>query len=207
MSLWGDNPRYSIGAIRNAELAEKHFPDWKVRIYHDDRVSNNHLKILSEYSSVELYNFTEHRNISPAFWRFFAAFETDDTVMISRDTDSRLSEREKKCVDNWLTRPESYSIIRDHVRHYDFPMLAGMWGHKGKMSIDTFNVMLEYAKHDYYTSDQVFLREVIWEAAKSDSLIFGLNEDKIFNSERKSILPHFVGQGYDENEQPIYPVE
>ena len=32
-SLWGDNPKYTIGAIRNAELVKSLYPGWKARFY------------------------------------------------------------------------------------------------------------------------------------------------------------------------------
>ena len=32
-SLWGDNPIYTIGAIKNAELAKEIYPDWTCRYY------------------------------------------------------------------------------------------------------------------------------------------------------------------------------
>ena len=32
-SLWGDNPTYTQGAIRNAELSKEIYPDWICRYY------------------------------------------------------------------------------------------------------------------------------------------------------------------------------
>ena len=32
-SLWGDDPKYTIGAIRNAELAKTVYPGWVPRFY------------------------------------------------------------------------------------------------------------------------------------------------------------------------------
>ena len=31
--LWGDLPKYNVGAIRNAELAQKIYPDWICRFH------------------------------------------------------------------------------------------------------------------------------------------------------------------------------
>ena len=31
--LWGDNPKYTIGAIENAKLAKTIYPDWTCRFY------------------------------------------------------------------------------------------------------------------------------------------------------------------------------
>ena len=33
MSLWGRDRRYTVGAMRNAELGRRYFPGWKIRIY------------------------------------------------------------------------------------------------------------------------------------------------------------------------------
>ena len=34
-SLWGDNPKYTIGAMRKAELAATWYKGWKCRFYCD----------------------------------------------------------------------------------------------------------------------------------------------------------------------------
>ena len=207
ISLWGDNPRYSIGAIRNAELGKKFFPEWNIFIYYDSSVQSKYIEKLKAFENVRLINCDELAEVSPYFWRFFSLFESEDNIVLIRDADSRLSLREKWCVDKWLISNENYSIIRDHVRHYDFPMLAGMWGHKGKLPEELFVKMLEYAKKTYYTVDQEYLKNCVWEYAEYDSCIVGISENKQFYDTRKEILPHFVGQGYDENGEPIYPVE
>ena len=48
------------------------------------------------------------------FWRFHPAGETDVDVMISRDTDSRLSAREVAAVQEWLSSAADVHIMRDH---------------------------------------------------------------------------------------------
>ena len=207
ISLWGDNPRYSVGAIRNAELGRKIFPEWNIFIYYNSSVQSKYIEELKAFENVRLINCDDLREVSPYFWRFFSLFENEDNFVLIRDADSRLSLREKWCVDKWLTSGENYNIIRDHVRHYDFPMLAGMWGHKGKLPEELFVKMLEYAKKTYYTIDQEYLKNCVWEYAEYDCCIVGISENKEFYDTRKEILPHFVGQGYDENDEPIYPVE
>lgn len=206
ISLWGNNPRYSIGAIKNAELAKQYFPDWRVRIYYRSDVLEEHLNILKTFDNVDLLDYTDN-SIAPCFWRFYSLFESPENVVLLRDSDSRLSQREKLCVDSWLISDKKYLIIRDHIRHYDFPILAGMWGYTGKMSSRYLEEMLKYGNKDFYTIDQIYLKEVVWLEASFNSLIFGIIENEEFLDSRDSILPHFVGQGYDENETPIYPIE
>lgn len=204
-SLWGKNKRYSIGAIKNAELAEELFAEWKLKIFFSG-VNPEILKKLKKFNNVEMIDCS-NKTISPYFWRFFPFFDSEDNITLSRDCDSRLSEREKKCVDIWENNQQSCMIIRDHIRHYDFPILAGMWGYKGKLSGDIYKMMLKYSQYDFYTNDQIFLRDIIFPVVKEDTKYFGIIEDNNFLSERIKILPNFVGQGYDEFDVPIYPVE
>ena len=49
--------------------------------------------------------------------------------MISRDLDSRFSDREKFAVQEWLNSNKSHHIMRDHP-HHDFEVLGGLWGSK-----------------------------------------------------------------------------
>jgi len=107
-SLWGTNPRYTIGAIRNAELAKVIYPDWLCRFYTGDDVPKNitdHLLALD--AEVIDMNGTGWNGM---FWRFLAA--DSDNIIISRDTDSRLNQREKFAVDEWLNSPwEPYFLL------------------------------------------------------------------------------------------------
>ena len=35
-SLWGDDAKYWVGALRNIELARKLYPGWQIRFYIDE---------------------------------------------------------------------------------------------------------------------------------------------------------------------------
>jgi hypothetical protein len=81
-------------------------------------------------------------------------------------------------------------------------MLAGMWGMKGRMDDEILPIMEKYAQHHFYTSDQIFLKDVVWNIAEHDSIIHGfLDTDWMKETRDKN---HFIGQGYDENNTPLY---
>lgn len=40
MSLWGDSPKYTFGALRNAQLVPVFFPDWRLRVYVEKPLSS-----------------------------------------------------------------------------------------------------------------------------------------------------------------------
>ena len=133
MSVWGNDPSYSIGAIKNAQIAKKLFPDWMCRIFVNETVPTYYINDMLKLTNVELAQ-VDRKNVFGAYWRFYSMFQNEDDIVISRDSDSRLSERELRCVNEWIQIDKKFSIIRDHYSHYDWPMLAGMWGMKGKMS-------------------------------------------------------------------------
>jgi len=203
ISLWGNNPRYCIGAIKNSKLAKEIYPDWEYRVYYDNTVPEGTINELMENGTNII--LVKDSLLSGAFWRFFAA-ESEESIVICRDADSRLSQREKQCVDDWLNSDKKYSIIRDHVRHYDFPMLAGMWGVRGGLSEAKIKSIYHFETLYYYTVDQIYLSEYVWKEARYDCYISGIIETTQFKESRELVNVDFVGQGYDENENPIYPI-
>ncbi len=101
-SLWGDNPKYTIGAIENAKLAKTIYPDWVCRFYVGTSTPDEIWDELYDMDNTEMINMDIDGDWSGMFWRFYPASENDVDVFIVRDTDSRLSNREKEAVNEWL---------------------------------------------------------------------------------------------------------
>jgi hypothetical protein len=99
-SLWGTNQKYTYGAIKNADLALTVYPDWICRYYIGNSVPNEVLQELGNRKNVEIVQMNEEGSWNSMFWRFIPICEDDTEIMISRDCDSRLSMREKLCVDD-----------------------------------------------------------------------------------------------------------
>jgi len=197
MSIWGTQDRYRIGALKNIALAENLFPDWEVYLYTDDNSwieEKRNLKVFLVHDS----------KLSGWFWRFIPFFEIEGYVL-SRDADSRLTAREKRAIDEWIQSGKAFSIIRDHVRHFDFPMLAGMWGAKAPLPLEIHQKLQLYGRNNYYLADQQFLAEEIWPLACHDAFIHEMNTGW-FKSTRGT-NKNFVGQGYNEYDNPLYPQE
>ena len=60
-------------------------------------------------------------------WRFFPTLDPQVDILLSRDLDSRISQREVDAVTEWLESEKPVHVMRDHPGH-DTPMLGGMWG-------------------------------------------------------------------------------
>lgn len=204
-SLWGNNPKYTIGAIRNAELAATIYPTWKTRFYIASSVPNQIIYALEDIDNVEIILKNSAGDWTGMFWRFEAAFDDKVSVAIFRDTDSRVSLREKHAVDEWLASDKLFHVMRDHPYH-QFPILGGMWGVKKSPKFD-LKVMLESfitskASNNYGT-DYNFLGSVLYPLIKdNDCLVHDpFFDKKSFPKPRNDF--EFVGQVFDENENII----
>ena len=198
LSVWGTNIRYLLGALKNAKLAETLFPEWLVFLYISE-------ESYFYFKNISLSNTTiiliKNDMLDGSFWRFYPFFEHDGYVL-SRDADSRLSLREKRVADEWIVSGKTFSIIKDHPRHFDFPMLAGMWGARTPLDESLKSRMLSYTGRHNYLIDQEFLSREIWPIASQNCFIHSMMDSSWF-SESRSII-NFIGQGYDDKDQPIY---
>jgi hypothetical protein len=128
-SLWGDLPLYTVGAISNAKQAKEIYPGWICRFYlHEPSVPQWVVEELKKQDNVEIVFYNDEIGWGGMLYRFYPATEDDVEVMLSRDTDSRLSAREKACVDQWLnTTDKNLHVIRDACVHQS-QMMGGLWG-------------------------------------------------------------------------------
>jgi hypothetical protein len=197
-SLWGKDPKYTIGAVRNAEIAKEIYPGWTCRFYTGDDVSEDIENQLID-NGAEVCKM-DGSSWNGMFWRFFAA--GGPHVMISRDTDSRLGPREKSAVDEWLASDKDFHIMRDHPYHAT-EILGGMWGVRNGLLKGIKDMIANYHTGVYdnkYQVDQNFLREIIYPLVKDHSIVHDeYFERKPFPTPREN-LQDFVGQVYDENE-------
>ena len=205
-SLWGDKPIYNVGAIRNSELWKEIYPDWQMVVYYDNTVPLDTIERL-ESNGVDCYDMTD-KNLYGMFWRFFAVGLPDSEYCSFRDCDSRISEREKKSVDEWIESGKSLHVMRDHPYH-GIPygndrigILGGMWGIKSDVlplidMIDKFRKDKELS----YGSDQTFLKTIY------NVLI----DDRYTNDDFFEKIPftisringRFIGERIDENNNPV----
>jgi hypothetical protein len=92
-SLWGDHPMYWVGALKNIELTKKYFPGWICRFYIDDKSKKELIETIKG-DDVEIVLVNSKDSYHGMFWRFWAAEDPEVDIFLSRDCDSRFSERE-----------------------------------------------------------------------------------------------------------------
>ena len=197
-SVWGTNPKYTVGAVKNAKLAQTLFPDWICRFYIGQSTisgSKRVMKELRKLNNVEIIEMNEEGDWTGMFWRFLPASDPEVDVMISRDTDSRLTVREKFVVEQWFESDKSFHIIRDHPFH-SAKIMGGMWGARGEILFDMSELIDEYKKGDFWQVDQNFLSEIVFDKIKDDCFVhdeFFSNNPIDFPRENYE----FIGQVFD----------
>lgn len=130
-SLWGEKSVYNMGAILNAEIAEKEWPGWTCRFYVAPDVPEPVVENLDVRENVEVIRMSKDDGWRGMFWRFLAAEDPDVDVMLSRDADSRLHIRDKAAVEEWLESDKKFHIMRDNCQH-GWRICGGLWGCRGK---------------------------------------------------------------------------
>lgn len=202
-SLWGRDETYTIGAIKNAELALTVYPEWRCRFYVGASVPSKIIKKLKSFEHCDVVLMEEDGDWNAMLWRFLPAGEEGVDVMISRDCDSRLNSREKAAVDEWLKSDKGFHIMRDHPYHTT-EILGGMWGVKSGILTDMSYHIDKFTKGNYWQVDQDFLKQVVHPNISFDCMVHDpFFEKQPFPKKRKGNL--FVGQAFDKNDRPLHP--
>ena len=110
--LYGNNLRYTGGAIENAKLAKVYFPGWTCRYYVTSDVS---AEVKNELTSqgAELVDIPPGEGLSAGmFYRFLIAVDDKVDRYIIRDVDSHLNARDRIAVEEWIRSGEKIHIVR-----------------------------------------------------------------------------------------------
>ena len=205
-SLWGNQPIYNVGTIRNAELMKTIYPNWKMIVFYDNTVPSETIQKLVDLGVV-VRDMTDS-GIYGMFWRFFAHDEPDSKYVVFRDSDSRITEREKLAVDEWIDSGKSIHVMRDHPAHgvpfgnNSLGILGGMWGIKtGVIPITELIKRYPKSKENNYGNDQSWLKS-IYSIFENDRC----THDEFFEKKPfpiKRVNQRFIGERINVDETPL----
>lgn len=166
-ALWGDNPRYINGALRNAIVIRYLYPGWTPRFYLDKSVPEQALVALQrEGAQLRMVPDTLPSARFGLFWRFLVEDDPEVTLYAVRDADSVPNIREARAVHEWLQSGQPFHVMRDWHSHSEL-ILAGMWGaHRGNLPgmgnrIRAY-IEAQSRRVNDRASDQKFLRAEVW---------------------------------------------
>jgi hypothetical protein len=202
-SLYGDNPKYWVGAVRNQELVGAIYPGFSTRFYVGETVPRAVLNDLERLGAQVVPRKTSETSAA-MFWRFEALTDRAYDVVLVRDTDSRINRREAAAVQEWIASGMALHIMRDHPWH-DSPIMGGLFGIRPRLMPADWNVPVAFDTWRRYGDDQLHIAETLYKPLRRSRLV----HDSFFSRERDArLFPElreglsFVGESFDEHEQP-----
>jgi len=207
-SLWGGDSFYTTGAYRNVELAKEIYPDWICRFYVAGKNTPQEvIDKLKSYDNTEVVVMDEEGTPNSMMWRFTACDDDDVELFISRDTDSRLSMREKEAVDEWIESGKNFHIMRDHPYHVA-AIMGGMWGMRKGAVEGMKNQIENFIRSGYHDdkkgADQAFLWGIVWPIAINENLTHDpfFTENAPFPTPERDpdAMVYFVGEAVREDD-------
>ena len=171
-SLFGKNPKYTLGAVANARHANRAYPGWVCRFYVTDDVPEFVVSKLKDYG-VEVINIGPRLSHEPTLWRFFATVDPEVDITLLRDADSRFTKCELLMVNEWLASDKKFHVM--HPGPYPLPILAGLWGVRG--NIPNLKELLEdHLRSGVNTrgTDEQFLKDKLYPQMKGKVFVHEL---------------------------------
>jgi hypothetical protein len=171
--LWGNLHIYNVGAIRNADLCKKYYPDFEYWIYiHKPSVPEDTINELRKRNNVKIiFKDGDLNTCSPMSWRFESIDDNDVEIMLCRDIDTIILEREVVATNEWIQSGKSFHIMRDHP-HHSFLILGGMFSTKKIKNLTSWKEFIyKTAQNENRMYDMNFLRDTIYPLIKDDCLI------------------------------------
>ena len=211
-SLYGQQLKFLVGAIKNAQLAQRFFPGFTVRFYVGNSVPTWCRSTLALFPNVEMILVNEPENSISRMWRFRAVLDPSVDVVLSRDADARLSYREVLAHQEFLDSPYGFHIIRDHPTGHGYLISAGMFACKNKGMHFFEKLWSETPLRDTYMQDQEFLSSQIYPQIAGNVLV----HDPYYNYQpsepsKKKMIPRkkintvcHIGAALDENDVFVY---
>lgn len=212
-SLYGSNPKYTVGMIKNAKLSKKFYPDFEVFVFYDSTVPTGIIDVLNRYDHVKTINIEETKfaSLPKMFWRFipYEFTGTKNIIYIVRDSDSRLSAREAIAVKEWMDSDKDLHLMRDHP-HHNHKILGGMWGIKYKSEFAFTKKIKEFLSSYKGTAEQR-MTDMDWQAKYMYDMFLQstMAHDEFFNYPNNKPFPviresncEFVGEIFNEHDEP-----
>ena len=176
-SLYGDNLKYTVGAIKNAVLSQR-YPGFDLRFYVGRSVPEWVTQTLGLFKNVELVPMAGSEDPSAMFWRFYALADLSYDYILIRDTDARLNDREMDMHQEFVESGKDFHIIKDHPTGHNNLINGGQFAAKGRVLHDIHKSVDAWRPEPRYLNDMEFLWEMVYPRIKDNCLI----HDEYFNT-------------------------
>jgi len=109
------------------------YPDWEMRIYHDDRVTQypywKAMERMQEAGLLKLIYVGKAETLCGSMlWRLIPAWDPEVQYVLCRDVDSLQTPRERKAIERWIASGKPVSALHDSQSHSSSALMGGMVG-------------------------------------------------------------------------------
>jgi len=184
--------KYFEGINENLqEMLDLYGEDWIMRLYIDFETSDSMLGKLCHLAcrnnNIDLCfardlpgtPVRDAADLFPMLWRFFPSLDPQVDILLSRDLDSLIGQREVSAVTEWLQSGKLLHSMRDHPQH-SIPILGGTWGARLTSSKarqkwqKSWKMILKHkmahSPRNATGPDQKLLQHGVWPLFQQDSL-------------------------------------
>ena len=214
-SLYGSDLRYSVGAIKNAIIAQQILDEeYDLIFFVGQSVPSWVISTLRLFPNVQIIQTDAPEDHTAKLWRFLAC-ELDYDFVAFRDADARLSLRELKAHEEFIESGLDAHIMKDHPIGHNYPINAGMFTVRSALFKDIRTLIESVEIKDYYTQDQDFLRNLIYPRIQFscfvhdefyDTEVEGKSLRKPYLLEPVNQVSH-IGAALDENDRFFFTVD
>lgn len=171
--LYGTEANYYHGLLENIKLIREFFPGFEIFVY---RGVCDPLWVLPEDVTV----VDTHQEGAVNMLHRYHPLKFADIGFV-RDTDSRITERDRWCIQDFLESSYSYHMIRDHVWHKS-RLMGGLFGWKRPLDIE-----FEIPANAGYGYDEMKLASVLYPRIVSELLVH--TNIRAFHNEHSRRIP------------------
>jgi hypothetical protein len=211
-SLYGSEERYTIGAIKNAILATRHFKGFTLRFYTGASVPESIKQTLRLFPHVQLVDQPGPEDHTAKLWRFQALADQEFDIVLSRDADARLTHRERIAHEEFLASGLDFHVMKDHPTGHNYQISAGMFAARTRaIPAD----LTPPEGQNYYTQDQDWLAAEVWPLIKDSTLIHdesyqtpteGQSKRRPFPIGKKATL-HHIGAALEADDRFVFSID
>ncbi len=193
--IFGKEQYYKNGVRRNVALAKELFPGWVIRLYAEKGTQDDIISEFSDIEGVELIIKSQRFPHDGSHWRMLPMEEGHEVVIV-RDVDTTLIDRDVALVNDWLSTTHKYSVGRDEPGMKG-TILGGIWGGRTPRLNITDQWYKFYKKRSYLNfNDMAFLDKCIYPVIRKDLVVY--SEFNVYEGEsniRK--IPHSIDKDKD----------
>lgn len=191
-SVYGPLDIFNLGAYENIAECRQYFPEWNVRFYVAEDAPI--LKMLWK-EDVDVFVMSKPKGVLGTFWRLLDITNCRHEYVLIRDTDQRVSDKDRQAVNAWLKSGLMCHRMHEDSTQTSIDLLAcGIGFRTNCLPRDIIHDMVDwimekrgheityFARPSFsntelprmmYGTEQLFLTERVWPHVKNSTLTHG----------------------------------